>query len=90
MKNLNICKKKLWQLRSNFLLLSYESTIYARQFIWYHKKWTMDLKISRTQTPKSQIKPKAVITERSTNNKKYHEHVQHMDNQKASGRTNSN
>ena len=50
----------------------------------------MDLKISRTQTPKSQIKPKAVITERSANNKKYHEHVQHMDNQKASGRTNSN
>ena len=28
------------------------------------KKWTMDLKISRTQTPKSQIQPKAAITKK--------------------------
>ena len=63
-KTSTFVRKKLWQLRSSFLLLSYESTIYARQFIWYYKKWTMDLKISRTQTPKSQILPKAAITKK--------------------------
>ena len=54
----------------NFLPSSYESTLSARQFILYDnkKRRTMDLKISRTQTPKSQIQPKAAITKNTPNN----------------------
>ena len=65
-KTSTFVRKKLWQLTSDQIFCCW---VMNRQFMQDNsfgiiKKWTMDLKISRTQTPKSQILPKAAITKK--------------------------
>ena len=65
-ENLSICKKKVVTAQIKFFCC----WVMNRQFMQHNsfgiitKNWTMDIKISRTQTPKSQIQPKAAITKK--------------------------
>ena len=63
-KTSTFVRKKLWQLRSNFCCWVMNRQFMQDNSFGIIKKWTMDLKISRTQTPKSQIQPKAAITKK--------------------------